>query len=483
MALCTFSSKLVMDGYTVIDNTFLNEFLPSATGDNVKVYLYGLTLCSNPNVEDNTLDTMCKVLSLTEEQVLSAFSYWQEMGLVQLVSSNPLEIKFLPIRAHSGSAKIRNTGKYADFNIQLQAFFDRMITPNEFNEYYSIMEIEHIEPEAFLLIANYCTKIKSRSIGYPYILAVARDFARDGLKTLEAVEQKFVEQEKNSKEIKQLLDALGLKREADIDERNLYIKWTNKFGFTHGVVIQIAKTLKKKGGFIKLDSLLSKYYEQRLFSLEEITSYSDARELMFETARNISKTLGLYYQNIEPVVDTYVSDWTNKGFAPETLEWISNYCFKQSIRTLDGMNTIVQKFYKLGVISFDSIKQYISSILQADEQIKELLDLFGLLRSVNSYDRDFYKTWTTNWNFTHEQILLAAQNAKDKLNQMTYLNRLLADLHENGKHTSSEIEKHLKKSPVSENKTGKKPKFNHDQREFTSSEFSAVIDSLDDVEF
>ena len=109
------------------------------------------------------------------------------------------------------------------------------------------MELEHIEPEAFLLIVKYCTKIKSSTIGYPYILAVARDFARDGLKTLEAVEQKFVEQEKNSKEIKQLLDALGLKREADIDERNLYIKWTNKFGFTHGVVIQIAKTLKKKG--------------------------------------------------------------------------------------------------------------------------------------------------------------------------------------------------------------------------------------------
>ena len=97
---------------------------------------------------------MCKVLSLTEEQVLSAFSYWQEMGLVQLVSSNPLEIKFLPIRAHSGSAKIRNTGKYADFNNQLQAFFERMITPNEFNEYYSIMELEHIEPEAFLMIAT-----------------------------------------------------------------------------------------------------------------------------------------------------------------------------------------------------------------------------------------------------------------------------------------------------------------------------------------
>ena len=40
MALCTFSSKLVMDGYTVLDNTFLNEFLPQATGDDVKVLPY-----------------------------------------------------------------------------------------------------------------------------------------------------------------------------------------------------------------------------------------------------------------------------------------------------------------------------------------------------------------------------------------------------------------------------------------------------------
>ena len=63
MALCTFSSKLAMDGFTVIDNVFLNEFLPGATGDDVKVYLYGLTLCSNPNTDDNTLDTICKVLS------------------------------------------------------------------------------------------------------------------------------------------------------------------------------------------------------------------------------------------------------------------------------------------------------------------------------------------------------------------------------------------------------------------------------------
>ena len=328
MALCSFSSKLILDGYTVIDNNFFNEFLPQATGDDVKVYLYGLSLCSNPSTDDNSLDTISKVLSLTEEQVKKAFEYWQSVGIVQVVSTNPYEVRFLPVRAHSGSVKIRNKEKYSDFNSQIQEVISgRMITPTEFNEYYALIEVYHFEPEAVVLIAKYCTSIKHSAIGYPYILAVARDFEKQGLKTFTAIENKFIEQEKSSTEIKQILSALGLKREADIEERNLYLKWTNQFGFTQGVIVEVAKSLKKRGGFIKLDELLSKYFEQKLFSMEEVMSFSEKRDSMFELAKDVSKTLGLYYQNLENVVDTYIADWTNKGYDNESLIFISNYCF------------------------------------------------------------------------------------------------------------------------------------------------------------
>ena len=483
MALCTFSSKLVMDGYTVIDNTFLNEFLPQATGDDVKVYLYGLNLCTNPNEEDNNLDTICKVLSLTEDQVLRAFSYWQEMGLVQLVSSNPLEIKFLPIRAHSGGAKIRNKEKYSDFNKQIQAIISgRMITPNEYNEYYSLIETYHFEPEALVLIARYCTAIKTTSIGYPYILAVAKDFARDGLKTVETVEQKFMEQEKSTKEIKQILDSLGLKREADIDERNLYLKWTNSFGFTHGVILAVAKTLKKKGGFARLATLLSKYFEQKLFTMEEITAFSAERDAMFESAKNISRTLGLYYQNLESVVDTYVIDWKNKGFDYNTLEYISKFCFTQSIRTLDGMNTVVQKFFKLGNISIDSIVQYIDASIKTDELIKEVFDKTGLIKSVSSYDRDFYKTWTISWGFSHEQVLMACDIATGKSNPITYLNKVLADLHEQGVSITPEVVSALKAKPATTSSSSQPEKQNYATHNYSKEDLAGVFDSLDDVE-
>ena len=82
MALCSFSSELVMDNYTIIDNIFINDYLPSAPEYCVKVYLYGLSLCSNPKSADNALDSMAKVLHLTEQELQDAFLYWQNAGLV-----------------------------------------------------------------------------------------------------------------------------------------------------------------------------------------------------------------------------------------------------------------------------------------------------------------------------------------------------------------------------------------------------------------
>lgn len=480
MALCSYSSKLAMDGYTVVDNTFLNEFLPQATGDDVKVYLFGLNLCTNPNTDDNSLDTMSKVLCLSEDAILKSFAYWQEMGLVQVVSNSPLEVRFLPIRTRSGSSKIRNKEKYADFNAQMQEVISgRMITPTEYNEYYSLIEVYHFEPEALVMIAKYCTTRKSTSIGYPYILAVARNYAEEGLKTTEAVENKFIEYEQNSDEIKRVLDALGLKREADIEERNLYLKWNNNFGFTNGTIVEVAKSLKKKGGFAKLDSLLSKYYEQKLFTVEEISEFAKRQDELFELAKTVSKNLGLYYQNLENVVDVYIADWTNKGYDAQTLTLISMYCFKQSIRSLEAMNTVVQKFYKLGLVSVESIEQYISSVIKSDEQIKQILDNVGLLRSVSSYDRDFYKTWTHSWGFSDEQILMVSETSKGKSNPISYLNKILATLNEKNIKNDKDIEKYLKSNTVQSTSVEKS---DFTQRNYSAEEMNALFDSLDDIE-
>ena len=482
MALCSFSSTLSMDTSTLVDNAFISEFMPAADGKYVKVYLYGLALCSSPYSRDNEIDSMANVLAMSEDEIIDAFSYWESMGIVQIVSTNPLCVQFLPVRLHSGRSKTHEKAKYADFNKQAQTIISgRMIRPNEFNEYYNLIESYHFEPEALLMIMNYCTKLKSTSIGYPYILTVANSFEKEGIKTVSALEEKLLEIERSSENIVSVMTTLGLKREADPEERNMFIKWTKDYGFTLGTIVDVAKSLKKHGGMNKLDTLLTKYYEQKLFSQEEIANYNEAKEKMFDMAKTITKTLGLYYQDLENVVETYVSSWIQKGYDDSSLSMIASYCFKQSIRTLEGMDTIIQKFFKLGLTSIESINEYIDGIVATDGIIKKLLDELGISRNVSGYDRDLYGTWTKTWQLSDEIIFECAKAAKEKSSPMIYLNKLLSNMHTKSISSldaaKAEIEA-FNKSFASQKTSSQ----NFESRDYSNSDLNALFDSLDDIE-
>ena len=479
MALCSFSSSLSMNSSTLIDNTFINEFLPAAPDNAVKVYIYGLTLCSNPNIDDNSLNTMSTALHLTEDQIYEAYCYWQQMGLVQIIEKSPFEIKYLSTRESSGSNKIRAKAKYKDFNEQIQMILSgRMISPSEYNEYYYLIETQHFEPEALIMIIKYCTTIKTNDIGYAYIVKVAKSFGEQGIKTVTALEEKLLEQERSSIEIKNILKTLGLNREADLDERNLYLKWVNNFGFTDGVIKEVAKLQNKKGGMNKLDETLSKLFEQKLFSIEEIEAFSKEKDLMYTIARKVTSTLGLYYQNLESVVEIYIKDWLTKGYDEETLALLSTYCFKQDIKSLSLMNEIVLKLYKLGIVSINAINQYIAGVVSTDNAIKEILNTLGLLRRVNSSDRDYYKTWTEDWNFENNIIILAAEKSKNASSPIRYMNRLLLELNSKNIHDFNTAKEELNKVQI-ETKENKK---DFTEREYTKEELNALFDSLDDIE-
>src|SRR5699024_9818670 len=135
------------------------------------------------------------------------------------------------------------------------------------------------------------------------------------------------------------------------------LKWVNNYGFTDGVIKEVAKLQNKKGGMNKLDETLSKLYEQKLFTMEEIENYSKEKESLYQIAKKVTATLGLYYQNLESVVEVYVKDWVNKGYDEQTLTLLSTYCFKQDIKSLSLMNEVVLKLYKLGIVSIQAINE------------------------------------------------------------------------------------------------------------------------------
>lgn len=484
MAFCSYSTQLIIENKTTVDNLFISSYMPYASGECVKVYLYGLLLCNDSLESRNTLEEFSKALNLPVQDIESAFLYWQEQGLVQILDTIPKQIKYLPVKnANIKLSKLKDD-KYSSFNLQAQEIItERMIMPNEYYEYYVTMESLHIEQTAMLMIMKYCTDLKGGNVGYPYILTVAKNWAREGYTTAEKINEKLIDYEKTNEELALILKAMQIKRKLDPSERDLYAKWKN-MGFDTGTIIFVVKQqkkLKNSVNFAYLDVLLEKYYSMKLFTSLEIDEYEKQKQQLFGLAKTICKNLGLYYANVEPVVETYIVNWKNLGYDDTTLETISNYCFKSSIRTLEYMNIQIQKFYKLGIVSVDSLNEYLNQIIMQDDEIKQIIEKLGQTRNVNNFDRECYDNWKNNWQIPTELIYFATTYANGKPQPMKYMNKILSTWHTKNI-TNIEDAKKCEDMPETTKQTQNKTQKDYKERSYTKEEISSLFTSLEEID-
>lgn len=487
MAFCTFSSEQIIKDTTSIENSFFVEFLPIAPDAYVKVYLFGLYNCNNPVSKDNSLQAFSRILNMSEEDIISVFMYWQELGLVQMLNVNPMEIRYLPISSGSARLKKYNKDKYKSFNIQAQEILSgRMITPTEYDEYYYLMESLHLEADALIKIIKYCVDFKQNNdLGYKYIISVAKSWAYQGYTTVEKVEERLMEQQAIGSDISLVLKALGSKKSASIEEYQLFLNWTDTLGFSSDVIVQLAKKVKKaKGGINKLDYLLNKFYEMRITSIKEIDAYLEKEQELFEIAKEVCKNIGVRYDNLQIVVDTYVNNWLNLGYDSETLSFITVNSFKNSIRTLEGVNNVINQFYKLGLITKESIENHLDNLRQKDSAIANILEKLGIIRNVNKFDREYYNTWLFNWQINEEVLEYAISLSKDKVSPMQFLNKILSVYHNKNITTLEQAkEEKIEAFGGYGNSSVKSTQLKRAKKhEYTKAEFDAMFTSIDEVE-
>ena len=112
MAFCRLSNDFNKTGRTQIDNNFIVEFLPELAPRALKVYLYGLLKCQNSAGYDNTLESFEENLGITKEDVINCFLYWQDQNLVQVLETDPIEVRYLPTKDNlKNLKKIRKYGR------------------------------------------------------------------------------------------------------------------------------------------------------------------------------------------------------------------------------------------------------------------------------------------------------------------------------------------------------------------------------------
>lgn len=482
MAFCDKEKQLIDNGYTVVDNRFFINYLPDAPDMRSAVYLLGLAV-SNSNGEDNSLELIAQKLNITADDVMSAYLYWEELGLVHIVNDTPPRIIYLAPRDDESTLKKISPNKYRKFSRDIQDVIQgRMITPHEFNEYYTFLEKNLFEPAALVAVAKYCVELKGNDINYAYILTVAHNQLIRGAATLATVSERLNSQQKYDDDLKLVFKAMSTNRRIEHADRENYEKWVKSYGFSLDVIATVAKGCKT-GGMSKLDGLLSSYYRNGVFAVKEIEQYEQEKNHLYDLARSINQAIGVYYQSLDAVVEEYVHPWILKGYDDETLLAIAKYCFRSGIRTLNGVADIIEKLYRNGVTTLKSLEEHLARLASTDEKIQLILTKCGLSRRTTSSDRTLYKTWTENWAMPQEVVQYVAELAAGSNSPMAYINRILADYKQNGVFTVEQAK--LYKGKRTEPTTATTAYIggrNMERRQYTDEELNALFNAFDDTE-
>ncbi|MBO4251079.1 MAG: DnaD domain protein [Clostridia bacterium] len=431
--ICSYSKEFLQTAYTGVENSFIKEYLAEAPGDAVKVYLYGLYLCANPDTTDE-LAEFAKALNLSEETVKDCFLYWEEFGLVAVISNDPFTVKYLPQNNSYSKPRKFKAEKYADFSKGLQALLpERMISTSEYSEYFTIMETYAIAPEAMLMIAKYCADRKGADISYKYISKVAKDFGNRGITTVEKVEKELSSYIFRTGEITRILKALSIRRAPDIEDLNLFKKWTTELSFEPDNIVFAAKTLKKSS-MAKLDELMLELYSSKSFSKEEIATYCANKQAVYDLAIKFNRTLSVYIEVLDAEIDNYLNKWLSYGYKEDSLLLIANRLFIEGKNTLKDADELVERLRGRGIIDLSSINDYFEEEKKTDEFLRKMLMTCGINRRPNAWDRENLLIWKS-WNFSEDMILEAAKTSAGKASPLPYMNGVLSNWKNKGVYT------------------------------------------------
>lgn len=424
MPFISVSDEVAKKSFTSIENKFITKYLPVLEPISVKVYLYSLYLYQNGQTLF-TLSDLAKCLQITEDKAKEYFQYLEELELVSIISMTPFEVKILDADNVYGTPKKFKPEKYADFTKSVQNIIKgRMISTNEFREYFVLLEEYGFEQNALIMIINYCVNLKGDDIRYAYIKKVAKSFADEGVTTAKKVEDKLCAYTSSTPALIKLFTATGIKRQPDIDDDSLYKKWTGELGFDENAILASAKCFKAKT-VEKIDSALEELYKNRKFDIKEIEDYCNTKNSILSLTIDIAKNLGVYMQTPAPYVENYSNIWCNYGFTYDSLKTLSGYCFRQGKNSFEEMDTLVKKLYDEGIVADISVDGYVKEKADEDRIIKEILSTCGLTRKIIEWDRQSLSRWRS-WNFSDEMLFEAAKLSSGKSNPLAYMNGILS---------------------------------------------------------
>lgn len=425
MSFCYFSKDFTANAYTSVENKFIVKYMPQAGEEAVKVYLYGLFLCQTP-AKDFSLENCAEALSLPKEKVIEAFEFWEDCDLVQIICRSPFTLEYLPVTATSGRPKKVKYEKYADFNKELQKKMQsahKFLDYSVLQKYMNFLQENEIEQQAFLLIVEYCIRLSGDGVSHAQIFNKAKNFISRGLFTYSQVEKALSDFNIHTADLRKTMIILGISREPGENDYTLYEKWSNA-GFESGAINEAARFMKH-GTMQGLDALLEELKLKSAFTATEARDYLAEREMLGNATFKIARSLGVKIASPLVYSDEYTAKWYARGYEESSLCTLALFCVKTERNSFPELDELLEKLYADGIVSEDSVKDYISHMNDELKLLTKISKYCGTMRKTEG-NIETLSVWR-RWNFSDEMIVEAAKRAANTARPLAYMNKILSD--------------------------------------------------------
>ncbi len=304
--------------HTLVNNLFIDHYMPQANGDYVKVYLYILRLVVSGS-QDFTIEKVAKQLNLIQSDVLRALTYWAQQKLIEVtfeedeivaigflslektqdILTKPEPVTTLkPSSTHNNTevkaepasepkkkkqARLERKPQYSmeemaiyaeqsDFKELLyitERYMQKPLSQADVNMLLGFIDWLGLPIEVVEYLIEHCVTDGHRHMNY--IEKVAMDWSEQNIRT---VEQAKVYAEQFNKNYYRIFRALGVANRQPTPNQIKYMdKWIDEYNFALEVIeTACEKTIAaiNEPSLPYVDTILSKWYNKGVKSPEAV---------------------------------------------------------------------------------------------------------------------------------------------------------------------------------------------------------------------
>lgn len=266
-------------GVTVLENIFINHYMPTAPGDYVKVYLLGLKYCSNKNISSISNKIIAKTLGILESDVRKAWDFWEQQGILTCERSGDdnYRIKYL----HISSLMLQGNSIQSEKEEPNQKIIEELYKTIEFmyGRPLSYKELQIIaswindllfNPEMIALLVEYCFNLNKKDINY--INKVALNWYDKKITTYDEAMENINSFRNKQDNYYKIMNYLGFKRSPTKAEIGIMDKWLFKYHMSIELITEACKkTLAiDKPNFKYIDAILTEWHKKNYTKVEDI---------------------------------------------------------------------------------------------------------------------------------------------------------------------------------------------------------------------